>query len=79
MMSQGRPLIEVLADDGARCNLEASDLGRALAALRPRTTITCEVCGAEKEVWLRDRQRPRTCSNKCRQTLYRREKKERGT
>lgn len=50
---------------------DASDLGRALAALRPRTTIHCEVCGAEKEVWLRDTQQARTCSPVCRQKLYR--------
>lgn len=54
---------------------DASDLGRALAALRPRTTIRCEVCGAEKEVWLRARQAPRTCSPKCRQKLYRQARK----
>lgn len=48
-----------------------SDLARALAALRPRTTIRCEVCGAEKEVWLRKQQVPRTCSPKCRQQLWR--------
>jgi hypothetical protein len=54
---------------------DASDLGRALAALRPRATIICEVCGTEKEVWLRAKQQPRTCSPKCRQQLYRDRKK----
>jgi len=54
---------------------DRSELARALAALRPRTTITCEVCGVEKEVWQRDRQVARTCSNRCRQALFRREKR----
>lgn len=53
----------------------ASDLGRALAALRPRTTIRCEVCSAAFEAWLRKSQQPRTCSNACRQKLYRRERR----
>jgi NADH pyrophosphatase NudC (nudix superfamily) len=52
---------------------DASDLGRALAAQRPRTSITCVVCGTEKEVWLREKQQPRTCSPKCRIKLHRRE------
>lgn len=55
---------------------DRSELARQLAALRPRTTIVCEVCGTEKEVWQRKSQQPRTCSNKCRQALYRREKQE---
>lgn len=55
----------------------ASDLGRALAALRPRTTIRCEICGAEFEAWVRKRQQARTCSPACRQKLHRREKKAR--
>lgn len=53
----------------------ASEMGRALAARRPRTTITCEVCGTEKEVWERQTQKPRTCSPKCRIKLYRQERK----
>jgi len=61
----------------ADAKIDASALARALAALRPRTTITCVICGAEKEVWLRERQIPRTCSPACRQKLHRREKKER--
>lgn len=56
---------------------DRSDLARRLAALRPRATITCKVCGIEKEVWQRKNQKPRTCSNKCRQQLYRDEKKAR--
>lgn len=54
---------------------DRSDLGRALAALRRRTIITCEVCGAEKEVWQRANQKPRTCSPKCRVKLHRQEHK----
>jgi hypothetical protein len=54
-----------------------SDLGRALVALRPTTTITCEVCGTEKTVRQSTRWPARTCSPACRQQLYRREKKAR--
>ena len=53
-----------------------SDLGRALAALRPRTTAVCEICGTAFETWLRKRQQARTCSSKCRQQLYRRRARE---
>ena len=55
--------------------MSPGDRGRALAALRPRTTIRCEVCGAEFETWARKRQQARTCSNACRQKLWRRERK----
>ena len=54
---------------------DASDLGRALAARRKRTVITCEVCGKEAEVWERKSQQARTCSNACRQQLWRHERK----
>lgn len=54
---------------------DASELGRALAARRQRTMIRCEVCGSEAEVWQRSKQIPRTCSNKCRQTLHRQKKR----
>lgn len=57
---------------------DPSELARQLAAHRKRTTIVCEVCGAEAEVWARKTQRARTCSNPCRQALYRCEKKARG-
>jgi hypothetical protein len=53
---------------------DASELARQLAARRKRTTIVCEICGIEKEVWQREKQKPRTCSNACRQKLYRRER-----
>jgi hypothetical protein len=56
-----------------------SDHAKALAALRPRTTIRCEMCGTEKEVWLREKQLPRTCSPACRQKLWRNQKKAAAT
>ena len=49
----------------------ASEMARALAALRPRSTFTCEVCGQPFEAWVRDKQPARTCSPACRQKLYR--------
>lgn len=52
-----------------------SDLARALAALRPRTTAVCEVCGAAFETWQRKSQQARTCSPRCRQQLYRNTKR----
>ena len=58
---------------------DASELARQLAAHRKRTTIVCEVCGSEAEVWARQTQQARTCSNACRQKLYRREKKTSGS
>lgn len=54
-----------------RATTDRSDLGRALAALRPRITVTCEVCGAEYTLVARRQQGARTCSNRCRQQLYR--------
>jgi hypothetical protein len=54
--------------------MSPSNIARALAARRRRTTIRCEICGAEAEVWLRKRQQARTCSNACRQQLYRRKR-----
>ena len=48
-----------------------SELARALAARRQRTTIRCEVCGKEAEVWQRKTQLARTCSSACRQKLWR--------
>lgn len=54
---------------------DPSDLARALAARRRRTTITCVICGTEKEVWQRETQQARTCSVNCRAKLHRREKK----
>lgn len=53
-----------------------SELARALASLRRRTTAVCEVCGAEFETWERKTQQARTCSNKCRQALFRRQQKQ---
>lgn len=50
---------------------DGSELARALAARRKRTTIICEVCGREAEVWQRKTQSARTCSNVCRQKLWR--------
>jgi predicted RNA-binding Zn-ribbon protein involved in translation (DUF1610 family) len=51
---------------------DASDLGRALAALRPRATYTCAMCGKE---YVARSGKPRgmahTCSNRCRQQLFR--------
>ena len=55
---------------------DRSDVGRALAALRPRQTVTCEVCGRQWEGLIRPNQQARTCSNRCRQTLFRRAKRE---
>lgn len=52
-----------------------SEAGRALAALRPRATYTCEVCGAAFEAWARDRQKPATCSQACRQKRWRQSRK----
>ena len=56
---------------GMRIMTDTSDLARALAALRPRTTATCEVCGAAFETWQRKTQQARTCSPRCRQQLFR--------
>ena len=57
---------------------DATEAARALAARRPRITITCEVCGAEREVVAQTKQRtPRTCSARCRQALFRRNRAER--
>lgn len=53
---------------------DASALGRALAARRRRATYRCEVCGEPFEAWEREKQIPRTCSNRCRQKLHRDEK-----
>ena len=57
---------------------DASDLGRALAALRPRATYCCEICGDHFTAWKRkpDAQPPRTCTPACRQKLFRLRKKE---
>lgn len=52
---------------------DASELGRALVALRPVATLICEQCGRE----FRKRPPARTCSNACRQKLHRDEKKRR--
>jgi anaerobic ribonucleoside-triphosphate reductase len=54
---------------------DASETGKALAALRRRTVIVCVICGTEKEVWDRKSQQPRTCSPSCRQKLWRRERR----
>ena len=51
---------------------DASEMGRALAALRPRRTATCEVCGRQWQALVRPNQPQRTCSNRCRQALWRR-------
>jgi hypothetical protein len=56
----------------------ASEQGRALAALRRRTTVRCEVCGATFEAWDRKTQQARTCSGACRAKLHRQEVKERA-
>lgn len=59
---------------------DASEAARALAARRPRITIVCEVCGAEREVVAQTGDRtPRTCSTKCRSRLHRRQKQARAT
>lgn len=58
---------------------DASDLGRALAARRRRTTAVCEVCGAAFETWARKTQQARTCSPKCRQKRWRRSGKPDGS
>jgi hypothetical protein len=49
----------------------ASEAGKTLAALRPRATFTCEVCGAEYEAWVRASLQARTCSPSCRQKAHR--------
>lgn len=52
--------------------IDASDLGRALAALRPTATFACEVCGRAFEARAAGGQRaPTTCSPACRQKRYR--------
>lgn len=57
---------------------DASEAARALAARRPRITIVCEVCGAEREAVAQTGDRtPRTCSARCRQALFRRNRAER--
>ena len=53
-----------------------SEAARQLAALRPRATFVCAVCGAEFEAWVRDTQQSRTCSPSCRQKLYRQRKRQ---
>ncbi len=53
-----------------------SEAARQLAALRPRATFVCEVCGHEYEAWVRDTQQARTCSPACRQKLYRQRKRQ---
>lgn len=55
--------------------IEGSNLGSALAALRPRQTATCEVCGRQWQALVRPNQIARTCSSACRQALYRRRKR----
>ncbi len=52
------------------------ELAQALAARRHRAVFICEVCGAEKEGWLRKTQQARTCSPACRQKLYRQRKRQ---
>ena len=49
----------------------SSDLARALAALRQRQTATCEICGRKWQALVRPNQPQRTCSNACRQKLWR--------
>lgn len=71
-MIRGRPLIDVLPDEG-RCSLDRSDQGRALAAQRPRDTFVCAMCGQSFEAWARKTQQARTCSPKCRVKLHRQE------
>lgn len=48
-----------------------SEAARQLAALRPRATFVCTVCGAEFETLDRQKQPPKTCSNRCRQAAHR--------
>jgi hypothetical protein len=51
---------------------DAADLARALAARRPRSKYTCEVCGAEFEAYTRrGKAIPRTCSGAHRSKLSR--------
>lgn len=54
---------------------DASEMARALAARRRRAVFVCEVCGKEHETLDRPTQQPRTCSNACRQKLWRRQQK----
>lgn len=54
----------------------SSEAARQLAALRPRATFVCTVCGAEFEAWVRDTQQAQTCSPACRQKLYRQRKRQ---
>ena len=42
-----------------------TEAARALAARRPTTVITCEVCGAERVVVIRSKLQGATCSRKC--------------
>jgi hypothetical protein len=57
---------------------DSSELARALAARRRRTTLRCEVCGTAFEAWDRKTQQARTCSGACRAKLHRQEVKERN-
>jgi predicted nucleic acid-binding Zn ribbon protein len=52
-----------------------SDHAKALAALRPRQTAVCEVCGTAWQALVRPKQPARTCSPACRQKLHRRRKR----
>jgi len=58
---------------------DASEMARALAARRRRATFTCAICGQQYEAWDRkpNRQPARTCSNACRQALWRKNRKTR--
>lgn len=55
-------------------NPTPTEAARALAALRPRTTITCEVCGAERLAVARKKQPARTCGRRCRDKLRNRQR-----
>lgn len=56
----------------ATMSTDATELARALAARRPRSTYTCEVCGQEFEAYTRTgKAAPRTCSSTHRSKLSR--------
>lgn len=74
-MTRGRPLVDILFEDGEPRPIEddarASYFARNLAQRRRRATFACEVCGEQFEAWARATQTARTCSGKCRVKLHR--------
>jgi hypothetical protein len=53
----------------------ASEVGRALAALRPRRPFTCESCGREYTALVKKDRVNRACSATCRSRLFRQQKR----